>query len=644
MTPRTKKRALATRIRIFSLLLAPVLALLNGCGGGSTNNVQNPPPTESSTVSIAFQPAPPSSVVLNSSVPLTAVVTNDPAQAGVDWSLLCTGNSGCGVLSPLHTASGAPATYTPPSTIPGNNQTFTIEAFATADHTKNLVTPMTVTGFASALKGTYVFQTQGVDANGVFQLAGVIVLDGNGNITSGEQTHSDIAASVSDPISGGAYYIGPDGRGTITINTADASIGQQGVENLSLVFLSSSQALIATLDNPNLPGSNETSSGILELQTSTMAPTGGYAFSVSGIDISLQPMAMGGVLNIDSPKTISGSGSVADQDDAGSVTPGAGISGTVSDPDSLGRITFNLTADFAPTPVQFTGYMIDATHIKLIESDNNSSGSPFGCTAGLAIGQGTATGTFKKNTSFAGKYVFEILGQDLTGFPTSLASAGQFTADSSGNLKAAFNDEFLAGFDVEIADAFTGTYTLDHTGTGRVDSSVNYNVNGPGPELIFYLIGNGNPALVLDADVNIGSLGAGVAYPQAAAPFSFSGKYGLYFTQSTFGLENDATAQITVDGNARTLSGVVDTNLFLSPQPNTPLTGIFNAIANSGRTRGALTNTFFPSPASSPDTLAVRYYFIDSEHGFFIESDSVSSGDLTLGYFAARSTVCPTCD
>jgi hypothetical protein len=644
MTPRTHQHALANKSCILCLLLIPALALLVGCGGGSTNNVQNPPPPESSAVSIAFQPAPPSSVVLNSSVSLTAVVSNDPAKAGVDWSLLCTTNSGCGSLSPLHTASGSAATYTPPPTIPGNNQTFTIEAFATADHTKNLVTPVTVTGFAGALKGTYIFQTQGVDVNGVFQLAGVIVLDGNGNITSGEQTHSDIAVSVNDAISGGAYYLGPDGRGTITITTADAGIGQQGVENLSLVFLSSSQALIATLDSPNLPGSNETSSGTLDLQTSMAAPAAGYAFSVRGIDMGLQPMAMGGILNIDSPKTISGSGSVADQDDAGSVIPGVGISGTVSDPDSLGRITFNLMPAFAPTPIQFTGYMVDATHIKLIESDNNSSGAPFGCTAGLAIGQGSATGTFTKNKSFAGKYVFGILGQDLTGFPTSLASAGQFTADSSGNLKAAYNDEFLAGFGVEIADGFTGLYTLDHAGTGRVDSNINYNANGPGPELIFYLTGNGNPALVLDADVNIGSVGSGLAYAQAAAPFSFSGKYGLYFTQSSFGLENDASAQITVDGNARTLSGIVDTNLFLSPQPNTPLTGVFNTIPNSGRTHGSLTNTFFPSPSSTPNTLGVRYYFIDSGHGFFIETDSVSSGDLTLGYFATRSPVCSTCD
>jgi hypothetical protein len=627
---------------ILVLFLGAVISVTSGCGK-STMNVQNPPAPPSSGVSIVFQPAPAASVSLNATTAVTAVVSHDSSNAGVDWSLLCPNHPNCGTLSPLHTASGAAATYTPPATISGNNQTVTIEAFATADHNKNVATPITVTGFGSSLKGTYVFQTQGIDANGPYQLAGVIVLDGNGGITSGEQTHSDSLLSVSDPVTGGSYNVGPDGRGTLTINTADSNIGQQGIENLSLVVLSSSQALIATLDNPNLQSSVETSAGILDLQTSTTAPTGGYAFAVNGTDINLQPMAMGGVFNIDSPKTISGAGSVADQDDAGLVFPGAALSGTTSDPDSFGSLKFNLTTDFAPTPIQFTGYIVDATHIKLIESDNDGTGSGFGSTAGVAIGQGTATGTFTANKSFAGKYVFGILGQDLSGLPSSLASVGKFTADKVGNLNSGFDDELLAGFGIEISDSFTGTYTLDSTGTGRVDSSINFKNNGPGPEFIFYLTGNGNPPLVLDADVNIGSLGAGLAHPQAASPFSFNGKYGLSFTQSSSGIENDGTGQITAVATSNTLSGVIDTNLGFSPQPDTPLTGGFGTIPGSGRFTGTLTNTFFPTPGNSANTLSAAFYLIDSGHGFFIETDSLSSGELTFGYFAARTPVCQGC-
>jgi hypothetical protein len=569
-------------------------------------------------------------------------VGNDPTSAGVDWSLLCTGGANCGTLAPLHTASGAAATYTPPASISGNSQTFTIEAFATADHSQNLVTSMTVTGFAAVLKGTYAFQTRGVNVNGAYQLAGVIILDGNGGVTRGEQTHSDSLLSISDLISGGSYNIGPDGRGTLTLNTADPNIGQLGVENFSLVFLSSSQALLAILDNPNFQSSSESSSGTLDLQTSKAAPTGGYAFAVSGTDVSSQPMAMGGVLNLDSPGTISGAGSVADQDDANVVSANATVSGTVSKADPYGAITFNLTASFATNPFQFTGYIVDATHINLIESDNNGSGAGVGSTAGLAIAQGSATGKFISNTSFAGDYVFNVLGEDLSGIPTSLASVGKFTADSSGNMSNGYDDEFLAGLFLEIGDSFTGTYTLDPAGTGRADSNVTFTNNGAGPELIFYLTGNGNPPLLLAADVNLGSLGSGAAYGQTP-PFTFDGRYGLYFTQSSFGSEDDGTAQIAVDGTAKTLSGIVDSTLFLTPQPNTPLTGIFGTIPITGLFGGSMTNTFFPSPGNPPNTLALDFYLIDSTHGFFIETDSVSSGDLFFGYISARTPVCGSC-
>jgi hypothetical protein len=620
---------------------AVVTAILTGCGGNATN-VQNPPAPASSAVSIAFQPAPVPAISLNASTVLTAVVSDDPSSAGVDWSLLCQSNSNCGTLLPLHTSSGAPASYLPPPVISGNSQTFTIEAFATADHNSNLVTSITVTGFAGNLQGTYVFETQGSDANGPFQLAGAIVLDGNGGITSGEQTHSDYLLTVSDPVTGGAYYIGPDGRGTLTINTANVNIGQQGIENLSLVMLSSSQALIATLDNPNLVPSIETSSGTLDLQTSTTAPTAGYAFAVSGTDIYLGPMAIGGILKIDAPNAISGSGSVADQNDGGILSSGATLSGTLTTPDSFGSLKLNLTTSFAQTPLQFTGYIVDGTHIKLIESDNDGTGTGFGSTAGVAIGQGANTGTFTGNQSFAGNYVFEVLGQDFSGLPASLVSVGQFTADTSGNLNG-YNDEELNGLGVEISDSISGTYILDSSGTGRVDSSINFSINGSGPELIFYLTGSGNPPLVLDSDLNIGSIGVGLAYAQAAAPFSFDGSYGLDFTQSTSGLENDGTGQITVNGSASTLSGVVDTNLSFSPQPDTALTGNYAAIDPTGRMTGTLTNTFFPSPGTAPSTLAVTFYLIDAGHGLFIETDSLSSGELSFGSFATRTPVCPNC-
>jgi hypothetical protein len=636
------------------LLSVGLITGLVGCGGSSTNVQNQPAPAATASVSIAFQPAPPTSISLLVTTKLTAVVTNDPSSEGVDWAVLCSNPTAstnqCGSLSSSHTASGVATVYTPNLAPGANTQSITIEAFATADHTKNVVASFNVTGFAGVLKGTYVFSTKGTDNNGIYQLAGVIVFDGKGGITGGEQTHNDNILSVTDTITGGSYTVGPDGRGTLTINTTDQNIGQLGIENLSFVFISSSQALIQTLDNVSgsnpLPPSVESSSGTLELQTSTSAPTGGYAFVVSGYDGNSQSMAIGGVLNIDSPNTISGVGSVADQYDATVLTASSTISGTQTKPDAYGSFKFNLTTGFATAALQLTGYIVDSTHIKLIESDNSGPGTG-GVTSGVAVSQGAARGTFTTNSAFAGSYVFDILGQDSTGVPTTLAGVGQFMADSNGNLNSGYEDEVLSAVSptLVISDSFTGTYALDPSGTGRVDSSITFSSSGPGPELIFYLTGNGNAPLILDADDNssaatVGSVGVGAAHPQAAATFSFNGLYGLKFIQSSATTVNTGTGPFTVSGAAGTLAGTVDLNLQFNANSAVPFTGTFGAFSSSGRSIGTLNN---PNFFTSNNMIAVAFYAADANHVFVIETDSATTGVLSFGYFVTRSPVCPTC-
>jgi len=57
---------------------------------------------------------------------------------------------------------------------------------------------------------------------------------------------------------------------------------------------------------------------------------------------------------------------------------------------------------------------------------------------------------------------------------------------------------------------------------------------------------------MLDSDLNLGSIGAGLATMKPRRHSSFDGSYGLDFTQSTSGLELDGTGQITVNGSAST--------------------------------------------------------------------------------------------
>jgi hypothetical protein len=636
------------------LLPAAMMFVLAGCGG-STVNVQNEPPPPLSKVSIAFQPAPVASIQISGSAPLTAVVTNDPTNAGVDWQVACPVIGQCGTLSAPHTSSGQGTIYTPPSALSGNTQTFTVVAFATADHSQNVTAPISVTAFGVNLQGTFVLQVQGIDSSlQPYQFAGVVVLDGNGGVTSGEQTvnffdqnpNIETSISKSDPITGGSYFLGPDGRGTITVHTADTDIGASngnignGTETFTFVSLSSSQALVAQVD---FGGATTTTSGTgtMDLQTSVATPTGGYAFVVSGTDIATaSPTAMGGIFNIDSPHTISGSGSTSDQNLAGVVSAKKRLSGTVSDPDAFGAVTLTLNAGYETSPIQFTGYIVDATNIKIIESDNTIGGTDVGSTGGLAIAQGGATGTFATPASFSGTYVFGVLGEDLSVFiPATVTSVGSFTADGNGGLANGFTDTFLWGAATQASATFDGTYSIDSAGTGRVQ--VNFSHLSPHPTpayqpvLFLYLTGNGNPPLFLDSGgVNYPSLGAGIAYPRSTGSLSFNGDYGFSFTQQN-GSETDGTGQFTASATANTISGVADFNSGFSLSAGQTLNDTFVSPDANGRFAGTLFNS----------TIAVEYYIIDANHGFFVETDLVNpgSGQVSFGYYAARTPVCAGC-
>ena len=667
---------------ILQLLSAAMLSILAACGGGSTLNIQNPPPPPaSSSVSIAFQPAPPSSLALGGTAPVTAVVSNDPSNAGVDWSLNCQNPGNCGSLSPLHTASGQATTYTPPTSISTNSQGVSIVAFATADHAKNVGTLVTITGFAGFLKsGTYVIETSGSDTSGFpYQRAGVIVLDGNGGVTGGEQTvnftdpNIGATSSVTDPVAGGSYLVGADGRGTLSIQTNDVNIGQQGIETFSFVALSNSRLLLTKLDDLSLPGSsNEVSVGTLDLQASATAPAKGYAFVANGMSTSGLAMGVGGVFNIDSSQTISGVGSAFDlvfDDGTGTVNPSSAVSGTVSTPDKFGVFQVTLATDFGS--VQFNAYPLgDGTHLKLIEIDGS-----VGWTVGDGFSQGSATGTFKTKSTFTGKYAFGIFGRDLQGLNASLAAAGLFSTSGTGTLTSGFLDESQSSNMVQISDNFHATYavgpgsdptvTTDPAGTGRfyvpLSSAtgfpdftfVNSN-NGTGPAWVLYLVGNGGPALMLDADIEPllssgllgGGVGTGIAYPTTAGA-SFSGAYGTIFTQNLVGTENDVVGKIAVSSQA--LSGVLDSNSLAGPQTNdTSFSGSFKTTAISGRLIGTLSDAFFTNDLGTTD-LSVSFYPIDSTQGFFVETDLADSsgtpisGDLSFGYYATRTPVCQAC-
>jgi len=604
----------------WALGLATAVALLGlaGCGKSSGGAGVTPPPP----ITIAFQSAPPTSVLVGSApVPITAVVTNDAASRGVDWLLTCTGGGDCGSLMPLHTDSGSATIYTPPANVSGSSITVNIVAFASSDHASNVPASLSVASLNGNFSGTYVFDVSAASGGFPYHFAGVLVADGSGLITGGELTDF---APMPDPITSGTYQVGGDGRGTILLTLSSGS-----TVNFSFVLLSSSHALLNETDG----FFGGTGTGTIDLQTSVAAPSGAYAFVLSGnavdptFTLPNQPEALGGILNIDAPGTISGSGSVADENLNGATTLNAPLTGVVSQPDSLGAIALTLSSGLSAGPIQLTGYIVDSKNIKLAGFPDPNTGAGY-YVGGSALGQGSAAGTFHGNSVFSGPNVYGILGQrqSMTAagegpFWASAAWAGSFSADGAGHLTGGLADQNVGG--VVVIDTLAGTYSVDASGTGRVTATTNFGSAGPGPQFVFYLTGNGGPTLVLDTDAT--GTGGGIVYPQASGAPSFAGAYGLKFDA---GDGTDASGQMNADGVAGTLTGLSSTDAFGG---SAPLMGTF-ALSASTRFDGTLTLTSLGGVVTNTGA----FYIADPTQGFFIENDGVQ---VSLGYFAAQTAL-----
>jgi hypothetical protein len=487
------------------------------------------------------------------------------------------------------------------------------------DPTKSASTKIVITAAAPGLaNGTYVFQISGQPGSQATFITGVFVAS-NGQITGGEQdaisyssdTNGNLFGNpILQTITGGNYVASGDGNLRISI-----ALGPDEVESLNGTLVGTgSQGFVAGLNGA-------AASGTLDLQTSISAPSGGYAVSLSGGDGNGAPAWLGGVLNVDSPGAISGSGSILDvidsqASDTGTFVPGAS---TVSAPDAQGRVQIQLlpAANSTLPPIYLAGYIIDATHIRLIESINNST-SFQGVLGGTALGQGNSTGQFSTTSIAGSSYVFGAQGEDAQG---SLQVAGVLTANADGSVTGMLNWNDLSEKTTQSPLSFTGAYTVDPTGrvtlTQLTDGATfHYSMH-------LYLAAGGN-ALLLSNDS--GDTFDGQGFQQQTGAFtaaSFSGLYGLNATVSTsyqpgsvYG-PSPLIGSITAAGSGSgsdSVSGFVDKG---NGGPDFAVTGSFNAAAN-GVFGGTLTGFNPGSPTTAGN---FTLYVVNSTQAVMIETD-----------------------
>ncbi|MFZ0911229.1 MAG: hypothetical protein WAN24_17295 [Candidatus Acidiferrales bacterium] len=571
------------RKNLFFVLAAIIMMVISGCRTNFT------PPA----IAVSLVPAPPASVEVGLSTSLSAAVTGDNQNAGVDWTVTC-GSASCGTFNPVHTASGANTTYTAPST-PPTGGTVTVTASST-DSTNGASASATITisavATASSLSGQYAFYFSGYDTTGtLYVAAGSLTLDGMGDVTAGEEDFND--ANFASPSAGdaltGTYTVGTNGHGSMTLTATsggvpDPNVGVASVQTLSFTVVNNNHALIEEFD------SSYTSAGSLDLQTATAATaiTGGYSFYLAGSNGGAAYVE-GGVMTVDGAGDFTSTSDV-DIDSGGAVTTRNSFTGTLTgaalDASGRGVLTYggNTYAIYVIGPEVFRIVDIDTTTFSVV---------------GSAFGQGAGAGSFSQ-ASLMGSFVFNNQGFSLFGFNEQ---AGLMTTDGAGNISTGVIDYNQGGLIPPLPPApdgiIAGTYAMAGNGYGSAIGTVTGN-----PFITTYGVYLTDPTLNLSdpnnttsgtgsalfVELDSGSLGHGVLSAQTSTTAA-AGNNAINLDGETgfFGVV-DVNGQVLSNGSSA-FAGTGDANeLFVASQlSGVSLAGTFTPDAtNAGRYTGTL--------------------------------------------------------
>jgi hypothetical protein len=587
---------------------------------------------------VSFPAHMPATLQAGSTFQFSASIENDvTANPQVGWSVTCQG-SDCGSFSPSATADGQVTTYTAPATVPSGG-TVAITATSETDPSKSASATIAITAPGPALaNGTYVFSLTGPDSfSGMPSFTAGAFTASNGKITGGEQDTVDYeptspvysgqtnyryeAYSNHYAITGGSYGSTADGNLAVTLQ-----LTQYGTETLSGALAASGQGFVANLNGA--PGSN----GTLILQTSTAAPSGGYALTLSGGDqFNQYEVTMGGVLNFDGAGSISGKGSELDVLDSAVGANGLQPVGasTVSAPDSYGRVVVQVNPGVNAVfqPVQFAAYIASPKEMQLVETGVQQGlyGTPFeGVLGGTALGQGSATGQFSTASLANTSYVFGGNGGDTQG---PLQAAGVLTFHSDGTLSGSISWNDRSGRQPSLPSTLTGDYTVD--AAGRVLLTHLSTVQSFLYSMNWYLSGDGN-ALLFSSDPNDYFSGQALEQQSGTLGVSdFQGNYGLNATLYGSGsgqvsagpLDLSGPLMVTASGGSAQLSGYAD---FGAGHADYALSGSVSSFAN-GILSGSLTGLDLSSPSAAG---SVVIYQVSPSQGLLIETDGAHQ---TLG-------------
>jgi hypothetical protein len=417
---------------------------------------------------------------------------------------------------------------------------------------------------ASLPNGTYAFEFSGTGPNGAVAINGAFLLQGALVTGTYDENLASTGAQVSQTISGVTVTPGSGGLSQLKFQLAGTSTVTFALATPASIVTTGNDSTVRIIEFDDATGSGTRGSGFLKVanpSTSASAIVNNYAFSLSGVDSSANPVAIVGSFNADGAGNITGY--TADENDSGTMMPVTSFTGTYTLNTLRGTIQFTWNSN----TYNFSFYEVSASELYVISVDKVGSEVPL--VSGVVEQQ---TGTLS-NASLSGSAVLGVKGlASLSGALAPDITLGVANYNGTGGLTESY-DEYKG--QLLSLQSFTGTYSVT-AASGRVA------LTSSGTPAVLYLL-NTNEAFVLGGDTSASS---GFLQPQSASSFtnsSFQGNYlgGSIALDSASVLNEVELAVPTGNGN------IAFSNNNSGPKglaSNQTLTGATYSVGSNGRT------------------------------------------------------------
>ena len=548
-------------------------------------------------------------VEAGSTVPITAM-SGGKAATVTEWDVNGTQN-GDTLYGTIDDFGNYTAPLTPP---PGGTTTITAKTVAGSG---NAV--VTVVFSNASLDGPYAFSYIGADPKGFLNAAGSFTADGDGGISN--VTEDVVAADIKPVTSTGGtakFAVGPDGTAQATLSDGSTwefvltgnttALAGQPVQEALLVRFDKSGTGSGTIDQQiaadvNLPlPLGPYTFGLSEPGTFSKAFFAAGKFVSSGL-IGTTGSLTPGVWDVNDAGTVSADDTTL----AGSFAPDQSNPGT-----GRGTLQLSTTRSFEKQATfVFAFYVVDNTHLKMIEID----GSSF--SAGEIFSAPNTDGSFSASSFVKAKYSFTTTGASKT---AAYSQGGVFFSNGTGAITSGEMDVNGGAGAISLLGAVTQTsYTVDPS-LGRIQFSLMASQNGQTIgtwSYAGYQTANGAMEMVETDSVNVDTLVGGIAYQQNSAN-SLQGAYAANFNAMKGTVEEDVAGELVIS-NTSVSTGTMNSNILQSgATAGVPITDALVVAPDSG---GRGTATIY----TRSETFPLVYYVIDQNTALVLESDGVRS-------------------